>query len=73
MGEEARLCVCEHCLWAIESREGNQRSLRLNVQTCYDDETGDYAGDFVEDSNGFVHTLCDWCGEPICGATYEIG
>lgn len=20
--------VCEHCLWAIESREGNQRSLK---------------------------------------------
>jgi hypothetical protein len=28
---EERLYVCEHCLWAIESREGNQRALRIYV------------------------------------------
>lgn len=25
------LTVCEHCLWAIESREGSQRVLRIWV------------------------------------------
>lgn len=26
-----KLWVCEHCLWAIESREGNQATLRHYV------------------------------------------
>lgn len=25
--DENKLWVCEHCLWAIESREGNQATL----------------------------------------------
>ena len=26
--EREKMWVCEHCLWAIESREGNQATLR---------------------------------------------
>ena len=36
--ESNALRVCEHCLWAIESREGNQRSLLIYVDE--DDEAG---------------------------------
>ena len=41
------LKVCEHCLWAIESREGNQHTLKIYVDEddkvesmcdwCYED------------------------------------
>lgn len=31
MREEKKLRVCEHCLWAIESREGNLPTLKVYV------------------------------------------
>ena len=31
MGSNENLRVCEHCLWAIESREGNQPAIRYFV------------------------------------------
>ena len=45
--ERENLWVCEHCLLAIESREGNQVVLRHDVDLECDDET----------------SKCDWCEE----------
>ena len=33
--------VCEHCLMAIESREGHQPTLRHDIELEYDDEQFD--------------------------------
>ena len=35
---EPTLRVCEHCLMAIESREGHQPTLRHDIELEYDDE-----------------------------------
>ena len=52
--------VCDHCLAAIESREGNQATLRHNIDLEYDDE------DFEEKSK------CDWCEENGFDTLYEL-
>lgn len=49
--------VCEHCLMAIESREGNQ------VTLCH---AFDFDEEDVEESK------CDWCGESYHDALYEL-
>ena len=52
--------VCDHCLAAIESREGNQVILRHDICLEYDDE------DFEEMSK------CDWCEENGFDTLYEL-
>lgn len=54
------LWVCEHCLWAIESREGNQAILCHDICLEYDEE------DFDEMSK------CDWCEEDGFDILYEL-
>ncbi len=47
--DKNKLWVCEHCLWAIESREGNQATLRHSVDEDDDVESEcDWCG-----GNGF--------------------
>lgn len=41
--ERKTLWVCEHCLWAIESREGNQTTLRHHVDE--DNDKCDWCGE----------------------------
>lgn len=43
--EPNALRVCEHCLWAIESREGNQRSLLIHVDEEDDEGRCDWCGE----------------------------
>lgn len=44
--EPNTLKVCEHCLWAIESREGNQRSITIYVDADNIEESKcDWCGD----------------------------
>ena len=55
--EPNTLKVCDHCLCAIESREGHQPILN----------TLDYQFD-AED----IEWKCDWCGETEICTLYEI-
>ena len=48
--------VCEHCLMAIESREGKQITRTIDV---------DYADDETE-------LKCDWCGETEIDRLFEL-
>ena len=44
--EPNTLRVCERCLWAIESREGNQRALKIYVDEENESEcTCDWCGE----------------------------
>ena len=52
-----KLHVCAYCLAAIESREGKQRTLEVNVEYDIDDNE---------------NVVCDWCGE-YDDILYEIG
>ena len=56
--EAYTLKVCEHCLCAIESREGHQPILNIIDVSYADDEAGELE--------------CDWCGETEICALYEI-
>lgn len=56
--EPNTLKVCEHCLWAIESREGKQPILNT-----YDAK---FDAEEIEDFK------CDWCGETEICTLYEI-
>ena len=56
--EAYTLKVCEHCLCAIESREGHQPILNI------------LDADFDADDNGIFK--CDWCGETEICTLYEI-
>lgn len=58
--ERDNLWVCDHCLAAIESREGNQVILRHDIGLEYDEE------DFDEMSQ------CDWCEEFGFDTLYEL-
>lgn len=49
--------VCEHCLMAIESREGNQATLR-------------HALDFDEEDEN--ESKCDWCEDTGFDTLYEL-
>ena len=55
--EEKTLFVCEHCLWAIESREGKQMTIRHDVALEYEEDE---------------HPHCDWCGNEEIDALYEL-
>ena len=57
--EPNTLKVCEHCLMAIESREGHQPILNI-IDVSYADE---------EEKE---HLKCDWCGESDICTLYEI-
>ena len=52
--------VCEHCLCAIQSREGNQATLCHDIKLEYDEE------DFDKMSK------CDWCEEDGFTELYEL-
>lgn len=58
--EKKTLWVCDHCLCAIESREGYLPTLRHDICLEYDDE------DFEEMSK------CDWCEEFGFGTLFEL-
>ena len=58
--ERETMWVCDHCLAAIESREGNQAILRHDIDLEYDDE------DFEEMSK------CDWCEENGFDTLFEL-
>lgn len=57
--ESNTLKVCEHCLCAIESREGHQPILNI-IDVAYADK------DDAEELK------CDWCGETEICTLYEI-
>lgn len=61
------LRVCEHCLEAIESHEGRQRVLPLDISWDIDDD------DKHIDEDGEEFVFCDWCEEPTYTTIYEIG
>ncbi len=52
-----RLYVCRNCLMAIESHEGKQRVLEIDVELDLDDSE---------------NVVCDWCGD-YSPTLYEIG
>ena len=58
--ERETMWVCDHCLAAIESREGNQATLRHDIGLECDEE------DFEEKSK------CDWCEENGFDTLYEL-
>lgn len=58
--ERKNLWVCPHCLMAIESREGKQKTLRHDIELEYDEE------DFEEVSK------CDWCEDNEFTTLYEL-
>ena len=53
--------VCEHCLYAIESREGNLATLKHYIDI--DDE---------EDIEGNEESKCDWCEEYGFDVLFEL-
>lgn len=57
------LVVCDHCLMAIESREGDQVTKRHYIDIEYDEN-----GDFVE----VPESYCDWCEEYGFDVLFEI-
>ena len=57
--EPNTLEVCEHCLMAIESREGHQPILNIIDYSFIDEEEKEYF-------------KCDWCGETELCTLYEI-
>jgi hypothetical protein len=54
------LWVCEHCLMAIESREGYLPTLRHDIDLEYDEE------EINENSK------CDWCEDDGFDVLYEL-
>lgn len=70
------MVVCEECLRAIESREGNQSARKLD---SFDDADkivcGDYdkEGNFMEDDLGDEYVYCEWSNEYVAlNEAYEI-
>ena len=58
--ERDNLWVCDRCLMAIESREGNQVILRHDISLECDEE------EFDEMSR------CDWCEDAGFDTLYEL-
>ena len=58
-----KMYVCEHCLMAIESREGNQKVLKHYI----DDR--EY---FDSDEEYEKVSKCDWCEENGFDVLYEL-
>ena len=54
--ERERLWVCEHCLLAIESREGNLPTLAHYIDLEDEEE----------------NSTCDWCEEDGFDVLYEL-
>lgn len=54
-----KLWVCERCLLAIESKEGNQATLRHDIDLEFDED----------DTSA---SQCDWCKENGFGTLYEL-
>lgn len=54
--ERKHLHVCEHCLFAIESREGNQATLTH----------------YIDDVDNETESKCDWCEEYGFDTLYEL-
>lgn len=61
--EREKLTVCEHCLMAIESHEGQQIT-----RTIYPDFDIDENGEYV----ALPESRCDWCEEEGFDTLYEI-
>ena len=59
--ERKNLFVCEHCLMAIESREGNQATLTHYIDI--DDE---------EEIENNEESKCDWCKEYGFDVLFEL-
>ena len=59
--ERENMFVCEHCLYAIESREGNLATLKHYIDI--DDE---------EDIEGNEESKCDWCEEYGFDVLFEL-
>lgn len=57
--ERKTMWVCEHCLAAIESREGNQAILKHYIDLEYDPEDEEAS-------------KCDWCEEVGFDVLYEL-
>lgn len=57
--ERKTLWVCKHCLMAIESREGNQTTIKHNIDDI----------EYLEDEN---ESKCDWCEETGFTELYEL-
>ena len=55
--DKKKLHVCRRCLMAIESHEGKQRTLEIDVELDLDD---------------YENVTCDWCDE-YADILYEIG
>ena len=55
--DKDKLHVCKKCLVAIESHEGKQRTLEVDVELNLEDST---------------NIVCDWCGD-YATILYEIG
>lgn len=58
--ERKNLWVCPHCLEAIQSREGKQKTIRHDIELECDEE------DFEEASK------CDWCEDNGFVSLYEL-
>ena len=54
--KDLSLRVCEHCLMAIESHEGNQLTRHL----------------YIDDDAPEDESRCDWCGEINNTELYEL-
>jgi len=54
-----KLWVCERCLMAIESKEGNQATLRHYIDLEFDEDDTDAS-------------KCDWCEESDFDTLYEL-
>ena len=57
--DRENLWVCEHCLTAIESHEGNRETLRHDISLEFDE-------DDIEASK------CEWCEEVGFDTLYEL-
>ncbi len=55
--DKEKLHVCKKCLMAIESHEGKQRTLEIDVELELDDTE---------------NVVCDWCSD-YSNILYEIG
>ena len=61
------MIVCDSCLNAIESHEGNQLSRKLDLSSDIDIIVyGNYKkGSFIKDKSGEEHVCCEWCKEYV--------
>ena len=53
------LWVCEHCLSAIQSREGNQLTITHDIDLEFDERTDE-------------NSKCEWCEQTDNDVLYEL-